>query len=128
MLVVEARQSAIYADLTNMFLSVVDGVQLGRQQFLLDLTSPAVRSAFHEEHSRNGNGKGTPHSRYPLMHLQRAIGVLYKPETELRSHYFRTRVCRQYDVCLYFDSTRALAALDRAEPPALEMEGFPTGL
>lgn len=45
--------------------------------------------------------------------LQRAIGVIYRPETERRSHYFLTRLPHQFDVLLHYDVTRAVEPLER---------------
>ncbi|MFC4454443.1 erythromycin esterase family protein [Deinococcus sonorensis] len=45
--------------------------------------------------------------------LQRYIGVIYRPETERRSHYAQARLGEQYDALLYFDRTSALVPLDR---------------
>src|ERR687890_740394 len=45
--------------------------------------------------------------------LQRAIGVIYRPETERHSHYFQTRLPRQFDALVHLDATRALVPLDR---------------
>jgi erythromycin esterase-like protein len=45
--------------------------------------------------------------------LQRAIGVIYRPETERMSHYFHARLAQQFDAVLHFDETRALAPLER---------------
>jgi erythromycin esterase-like protein len=45
--------------------------------------------------------------------LQRAIGVIYRPETERQSHYFETRVAQQFDAMIHLDVTRALEPLDR---------------
>jgi erythromycin esterase-like protein/predicted phosphoribosyltransferase len=45
--------------------------------------------------------------------LQRAIGVVYKPETERFSHYFHAILPRQFDAILHVDRTTALAPLDR---------------
>ena len=45
--------------------------------------------------------------------LQRAIGVIYRPETERMSHYFHARLADQFDALLHFDQTRALQPLDR---------------
>lgn len=45
--------------------------------------------------------------------LHRAIGVIYRPETELVSHYIETRVADQFDVVLHIDHTRALEPLER---------------
>jgi erythromycin esterase-like protein len=47
--------------------------------------------------------------------LERAIGVIYRPETERQSHYFRARLADQFDAVLYFDETRALRPLDATE-------------
>jgi erythromycin esterase-like protein len=45
--------------------------------------------------------------------LERAIGVIYLPETERMSHYFRTRLPNQFDAVLHFDETRAVEPLER---------------
>ena len=62
--------------------------------------------------------------------LERAIGVIYRPETELQSHYFEARLAQQFDAVIHFDGTHALEPLertarwDRGEPA----ETYPTGL
>jgi erythromycin esterase-like protein len=45
--------------------------------------------------------------------LERAIGVIYLPETERVSHYFHARLPDQFDAVLHFDETRALEPLER---------------
>lgn len=45
--------------------------------------------------------------------LERAIGVIYRPETERISHYFRTRLPDQFDAVIHFDETRAVEPLER---------------
>jgi erythromycin esterase-like protein len=45
--------------------------------------------------------------------LQRAIGVIYRPETERLSHYFEARLPDQFDVVLHYDQTRAVEPLER---------------
>lgn len=47
-----------------------------------------------------------------LPRLQRAIGVIYRPETERMSHYFFTRLPYQFDSIIHFDHTRAVKPLD----------------
>lgn len=42
--------------------------------------------------------------------LERAVGVIYRPETELQSHYFQASLPRQFDTYIWFDETRAVAA------------------
>jgi erythromycin esterase-like protein/predicted phosphoribosyltransferase len=45
--------------------------------------------------------------------LERAIGVIYRPETERQSHYFRARVADQFDAVIHVDETRAAEPLER---------------
>ena len=45
--------------------------------------------------------------------LQRAIGVVYRPETERQSHYYAATISRQFDAVIHLDETRALDPLDR---------------
>jgi erythromycin esterase-like protein len=44
--------------------------------------------------------------------LERAIGVIYRPETERMSHYFEARLADQFDAVLHFDETRAAEPLE----------------
>ncbi len=62
--------------------------------------------------------------------LERAIGVLYLPETERASHYFRARLPDQFDYVLHFDETRAVEPLDRDTlwDAGEVAETFPSGL
>jgi erythromycin esterase-like protein len=62
--------------------------------------------------------------------LERAIGVIYLPETERMSHYFWARLRDQFDAVLHFDETRAVEPLERtAEWDAGEVpETFPFGM
>ncbi len=83
---------------------------LGMPRFLLDLSDPRA-----------------PGRRAEL--LQRAIGVIYRPETERESHYFIARLADQFDFMIHIDETRALAPLEpssemTAEPP----ETYPSGI
>jgi protein-L-isoaspartate(D-aspartate) O-methyltransferase len=52
--------------------------------------------------------------------LERAIGVIYRPESELQSHYFEAVLPVQFDEYVWFDETRAVRAL-----PAPAREGMP---
>lgn len=51
----------------------------------------------------------------PLLapRLERAIGVVYRPDTERHSHYFEAVLPRQFDVVLHYDHTRAVEPLER---------------
>jgi len=73
--------------------------------------------------SRISGGLGTPM-------LERAIGVIYRPESELASHYFHARLSDQFDAVIHFDHTRAVEPLE----PGMEWtmgepaETFPSGV
>ena len=56
--------------------------------------------------------------------LQRAIGVIYRPETERISHYFQTVLPEQFDEYIWLDETRAVDALDGEAAGALP-DGHP---
>ncbi|HKC59688.1 MAG TPA: erythromycin esterase family protein, partial [Myxococcales bacterium] len=62
--------------------------------------------------------------------LERAIGVIYLPQTERVSHYFQSRLPSQFDLLMHFDETRAVEPLERTagwvrgELP----ETYPTGM
>lgn len=62
--------------------------------------------------------------------LERAIGVIYRPETERVSHYFRADMPRQFDAVYHLDATRAVEPLEKperwhdVEPP----ETYPSGM
>ncbi len=50
-----------------------------------------------------------------VARLERAIGVIYRPETERQSHYFRAQLPNQFDAVLHFDETRAVKPLETTE-------------
>jgi protein-L-isoaspartate(D-aspartate) O-methyltransferase len=52
--------------------------------------------------------------------LERAIGVIYRPETELASHYFEAELPRQFNEYIWIDRTNAITPL-----PAGQIKGVP---
>lgn len=68
----------------------------GIDRFLLDL--------------RGGDGAA---SALLSPRLERAIGVLYLPETERQSHYLYAALPDQFDAVLHYDQTRAVEPLER---------------
>jgi erythromycin esterase-like protein/predicted phosphoribosyltransferase len=101
-----------------------------------------VRPALPHSYEQLFHETGTPRFLLPLRddkaladaltspRLERAIGVVYKPETERGSHYFQAHLARQFDYVLHFDETTALEPLERtaawtAGEPA---ETYPSGL
>lgn len=59
--------------------------------------------------------------------LERAIGVIYRPETERDSHYFQAVLPRQFDEYIWFDETRAVTPFDTAELAGLP-DTYPFGV
>ena len=46
--------------------------------------------------------------------LERAIGVLYRADTEYESHYFMASIAAQFDAVFHLDETTAVEPLDTA--------------
>lgn len=62
--------------------------------------------------------------------LERAIGVIYRPEIERVSHYFYARLPDQFDGVIHFDRTRAVEPLDKIARRSQEdaPETYPEGI
>jgi erythromycin esterase-like protein len=83
----------------------------GVKNFLLDF-------ARHPELSR----------RLDHDYLERFIGVIYRPETELQSHYAQAALSRQFDAFLWFDQTEAVQELGKDIHGTGVPDTFPFGL
>jgi erythromycin esterase-like protein len=60
---------------------------------------------------------------------ERAIGVIYRPETERASHYFSARLPEQFDLVVHVDRTRALEPLEKWSRHEIDLpETYPTGV
>ena len=59
--------------------------------------------------------------RYELLppRLERAIGVVYRPDSELQSHYFHASLPQQFDEYVWIDETRAVRPVTEADARAL---------
>jgi erythromycin esterase-like protein len=96
-------------------------LEQSHERALHDLRCPAFWVDTHSPEARHELG---------AARLERAIGVIYQPETERRSHYFEARIADQFDVVLHIDRTSALTPLEPTaewtggEPP----ETYPSGL
>jgi erythromycin esterase-like protein len=83
----------------------------GVSRFLLLLREGAVREALRD------------------ARLERAIGVIYRPESERVSHYFRARLPEQFDAVLHIDETSALEPLERWAHDEVDLpETYPSGI
>jgi erythromycin esterase-like protein len=60
--------------------------------------------------------------------LERFIGVIYRPATELQSHYAEASLARQFDAFLWFDETTAVVPLAPAPMKSGLPDTYPFGL
>lgn len=70
---------------------------------------------------------GELHRQLSLPRLERAIGVIYRPRTELASHYFQAVLPRQFDEYCWLEQTQAVRPLD-TERLGRMPETYPFGL
>jgi len=75
-------------------------------------------------------GDETLSSAFRSDRLQRAIGVIYRPDTERISHYFSARLADQFDAVIHIDQTTAVEPLPHAEEEqtAETPETYPIGV
>jgi erythromycin esterase-like protein len=69
--------------------------------------------------------------RYELAveRLERAIGVVYRPETERQSHYFAANLVNQFDQYVWFDQTSSVRLLGPVRERSDELpDTYPFGL
>jgi protein-L-isoaspartate(D-aspartate) O-methyltransferase len=76
----------------------------GTKAFLLPLREPSREEV---------RGELTP------ARLERAVGVVYRPDTELQSHYFHASLPYQFDEYIWFDETQAVRPITPAEARTL---------
>lgn len=100
-----------------------------------------VRPAHEDSYERLCHESGVSAFLLPLRHsietelrealltprLERAIGVIYRPQTELPSHYFQAALPAQFDEYIWFDETAAVRAIETRESE-LAPETYPFGL
>jgi protein-L-isoaspartate(D-aspartate) O-methyltransferase len=103
------------------------------------METKAVRPAHPESYERLCHETGVPHFLLDLRRarelrdalldprLERAIGVIYRPESELASHYFRASLPRQFDEFVWFDETAAIRPLTSRELQGVP-DTYPFGL
>lgn len=72
-------------------------------------------------------GPGATREALLAPHLERAIGVIYRPDSELVSHYFQAALPAQFDEYIWFDESWALHPLEVEEMKGLP-ETYPFGL
>jgi erythromycin esterase-like protein len=119
-------------------LTTYDGSVSAASSWDAPVERKRVRPALADSYERLFHELGVPSFWLPLAEtpaldeprLERAIGVIYRPETERASHYFGARLARQFDAVIHIDHSRAVEPLERTvgwqrgEPP----ETYPTAL
>jgi erythromycin esterase-like protein/predicted phosphoribosyltransferase len=101
-----------------------------------------VRPALAGSYEKLFHDAGIPRFMLPLRgdpvlasalegpHLERAIGVIYLPQTERQSHYFHARLPQQFDFVIHIDETRAVEPVERGArwETGEFAETYPSGL
>jgi len=59
--------------------------------------------------------------------LERAIGVIYRPESERQSHYFEAVLAEQFDAWIWLEETHAVTPLGPRQPQAGQADTYPFG-
>jgi erythromycin esterase-like protein len=59
--------------------------------------------------------------------LERAIGVIYRPESERQSHYFEAVLAEQFDAWIWLEETHAVTPLGPHQPQVGQAETYPFG-
>jgi erythromycin esterase-like protein len=59
--------------------------------------------------------------------LERAIGVVYRPDTEYLSHYFKAVLADQFDAFVWFEDTNAISPLQSEDSHGMP-QTYPFGL
>jgi erythromycin esterase-like protein len=83
--------------------------------------------AGHARSLTNWRADPTLASDLSLRRLERAIGVIYRPESERQSHYFAAHLSRQFDAMVWFEETSAVHPLAGA-PAEGAPDVYPFGL
>lgn len=95
------------------------------------IVRPAIAGSFESVFHETGipafwlslSNDGDAAAGLAVSRPERAIGVIYRPDTEIASHYFQARLSIQFDLVIHFDRTRAVEPLEpterweRGEPP-----------
>ena len=76
---------------------------------------------------REGPGSSAMIEGLSIPRLERAIGVIYRPDTERQSHYFDAVLARQFDEYIWFDETSAVTPLPAKAREALA-DTYPFGV
>ena len=102
---------------------------MGIREPLAGSQEAIFQAVAHERFLLDLRGLGPVATQLAEARLQRAIGVIYRPQTERHSHYYYSRLAEQFDFMLHFDRTEALQALPLQPVHGVDVpETFPSGL
>jgi protein-L-isoaspartate(D-aspartate) O-methyltransferase len=118
-----------------------DGVVAAATDWGGPMERKAIRPSHPDSYERLCHDTGIPafglHLRHPdhqalrdelaQPRLERAIGVIYRPETELQSHYFQASLPHQFDEYVWFDRTSAVQPIATHEVAGVP-DTYPFGL
>ena len=118
-----------------------DGVVAAATDWGGPMERKAIRPSHPDSYERLCHDAGIPafllHLREPRRadvrdeladpRLERAIGVIYRPETELQSHYFQASLPRQFDEYVWFDRTSPVHPIATHEVAGMP-DTYPFGL
>jgi erythromycin esterase-like protein len=107
-----------------------------------DMEVKRVRPSHRDSYERLCHDAGVPRFLLDLHHgehealrrrllearLERFIGVIYRPDTELLSHYSDASLPQQFDAYVWFDETSAVTPLGPEHAKAGMPETYPFGL
>ena len=118
-----------------------DGVVAAASEWGGPMERKTIRPSHPDSYERLCHESGVPAFLLPLREarrpelreelleprLERAIGVIYRPETELQSHYFQASLPRQFDEYIWFDRTTPVQPVAVHEVGGLP-DTYPFGL
>lgn len=90
------------------------------ENFFHETTLPGFTLGLRDANKALRNGLAKPR-------LERAIGVIYRPDTELASHYFQAVLPQQFDEYIWIDETSAVEPIQTSELQGMP-DTYPFGL
>jgi erythromycin esterase-like protein len=131
-----------YADAALVGFTTYRGTVTAASDWGAPYETKRVRPALPESHEALFHECGIPRflltfagderlsAEFRTERLERAIGVIYRPETERASHYFQARMADQFDAVLHFDETMAIEPLPHVEEEQTDEvpETYPAGV
>lgn len=97
------------------------------EQVFLQVGLPASLTDWRDGDARRSDSRSELRAALADTRLERAIGVIYRPESERQSHYFEAVLAEQFDAWIWLEETCAVTPLDDAAPCSGEEDTYPFG-